>query len=569
MSSLASHYPAPPDFGYGTGSKVYDYDLRLEVGIEDGVEQVAIHDVFVEFLRRMDEAADFPIEIRNVKDKVIELNKMPEDDDFKDQFSVEFVEAKKRKVLIGFKMTTHTPMSVMKHRTFNFLRDNHLFLRIHTGGFQNGMNSFFLGYLSEENPNTADIMKWKATILSEMNSVWKSEKLTPEDIRKQISEKFPNQVTKNKVNFPINIEKGKVMAVNKEAKKVETIGLIVTTPMNFATPVRRLLAGAQLGNKTLPRFIPTALRREDPAIYFKLMVNHAKFLHQHRNIQLLGIFPATFDSEIRPILVKNKKILRIYLDGSRDRANISTTADEYLHVCEWIDQQLKDLKLPYCPVRATRNNGMYAQDQTVKTTYSQLFKDDQSSLSDSSSFDPSTIKTTRSNAWTRRLPVKITYSTQGEDFPPMPKATTTEREEKANVTVVTEMTDTINELIADAVRKVELDNKRRIEEITTALNERMEKLEQSLGTLVNQVIEATYQSLTKSGTFVTKEDNLKLQSEVSIMNRKLDAMMDALMKSTGTNVNSPPRKTPRTDESANINASAQPICDVAMGERED
>ena len=63
MSSLKSFYPAPRDFRASNGTKLYDYDLRLEVGIDYSVKKVAIHDVFVEIIRRMTDAADFPLTI--------------------------------------------------------------------------------------------------------------------------------------------------------------------------------------------------------------------------------------------------------------------------------------------------------------------------------------------------------------------------------------------------------------------------------------------------------------------------------------------------------------------------
>ena len=124
MSSLPSLYPAPSAFHASNGSKIYDYDLRLEVGIDDSIQQVAIHDVFVELLRRMTDAADSPVIITDIQDGMVTLDNIPEDDEFKHKFSVEMVDAKTRKMLLGFKLKTPTPLSVLKHRMFDYLREN-------------------------------------------------------------------------------------------------------------------------------------------------------------------------------------------------------------------------------------------------------------------------------------------------------------------------------------------------------------------------------------------------------------------------------------------------------------
>jgi hypothetical protein len=370
------------------------------------------------------------------------------------------------------------------------------------------------------------------------------------------------------VSFPINIEKGTLATVHSNKKKVATVGLIVTTPREFVDPVKKLLVGVLLGNKAIPCFIPLELRREDPDLYYKVMCRHAKFLHNHRNIQINQVFPPTFHCDVRPTLEKNKDILRIYLDPSNSRANISTTAASYLSVCAWIDEQLPKLGLSYHPTRAHRSEGSIKTSNSTPTKFSQLFKDDQSSISDSSSFDPSTIRTTRSNAWTKRPPVKIAYSSVGDEFPPLPKKQMLNGQ-SAPATVLTETSDDINAMIAEAVKKVEQEQAKKMDEITKAMNERIEQLEQSLSSMVTKVIEATYTSMTTSGTFSTKEDNMKLQTEVSLMNRKLDTLMEAIASTTGTlSVCSPPRKNPRTDDGTPV-PSAPLTCDEAMSERED
>ena len=50
MKVLESYYPAPQEIDYEAQGREYEYDLRLEVGVEAGVAEVALHHVFVKFL---------------------------------------------------------------------------------------------------------------------------------------------------------------------------------------------------------------------------------------------------------------------------------------------------------------------------------------------------------------------------------------------------------------------------------------------------------------------------------------------------------------------------------------
>lgn len=205
----------------------------------------------------------------------------------------------------------------------------------------------------------------------------------------------------------------------------------------------------------------------------------------------------------------------------------------------------------------------------MMTKFSTLFQDDQSSLSDGSSFDPSTIQTSKSNAWIRRLPVKIMYSnTNQNEFPPL-RTRQDKEPNPAGESVKSEFNEeTVTKMITSTIKKMEAEQEQKLAEITKTMNERMAKLEKSIGSLVKQVIEATYKLLSTSGTFVTKSDNAILQSEVTMINKKLDGLLAALNGQSGLQAQSPPRKNPRYSGEDQV-SSALPIHDEMMGERED
>lgn len=79
---------------------------------------------------------------------------------FKDNFSVQTVENRNRKVLLGFGMDSTTLMLMIKHQMIAYLQKHNLYLHIHNSGFANGFCNACAGYLAEENPNTADIIEW-------------------------------------------------------------------------------------------------------------------------------------------------------------------------------------------------------------------------------------------------------------------------------------------------------------------------------------------------------------------------------------------------------------------------
>jgi hypothetical protein len=88
------------------------------------------------------------------------MNQPPDGADFKTNFCVEVVEGKTRKILLGFKLASPTPMSTLKHRMFASLQEHKLFLRVHYSGFSHGIHSAYLGYLIEEAPTAVVINQW-------------------------------------------------------------------------------------------------------------------------------------------------------------------------------------------------------------------------------------------------------------------------------------------------------------------------------------------------------------------------------------------------------------------------
>jgi hypothetical protein len=155
-----SAFASYPYSEYGGPPKTYQYDLKLEVVISQGVETVSVNAIFANFLQRMTDAVGYPLSVSDTLDNPVTMDQPPDGADFKTNFRVEVVEGKARKILLGFKLQTPTPMSTLKHRMFDYLQKHKLFLCVHHGGFSHGIHSAYLGYLMEEAPTAAATNLW-------------------------------------------------------------------------------------------------------------------------------------------------------------------------------------------------------------------------------------------------------------------------------------------------------------------------------------------------------------------------------------------------------------------------
>jgi hypothetical protein len=247
-------------------------------------------------------------------------------------------------------------MSTLKHRMFDYMQEYKLFLRIHHGGFAHGIHSAYLGYLIEEAPTAAAIHMWTKQIQIEMQLAWNHPDAIKATVCDAIIKQFPDYASSHHVTFPINIEMAKLMAINTDKQTIDTHGLYVSTPVAYAKAANNILDGIILQTKTLPALVSAALRRENASLYYLMLVRRAKFMHYHRNIQIIDIDPARFDSHSRPLLESHPKVHRVYLDSASCRAHVCTTEASFFHVRDRINAELAVLPVAYQPTCATSSD---------------------------------------------------------------------------------------------------------------------------------------------------------------------------------------------------------------------
>jgi hypothetical protein len=571
MSNLVSGPGNYPRAEYNSAGKVYYYDLKLEINVKEKEETVALGPIFVALLKQMAVVAEHAVKALDIAGIEVSVDKPPPGDDFAKRFCVETFEGRHRKVMMGFKLETKTPLSTLKYRMMQFLNDRNIFIRIHTGGFAHGVKTNFLGFLQGEHPKTANAAELaqnvKTAVMEYFTGLDAAGKL---EINKRVDGDF------NMTTLPLTVSRTKIIAEH-DSKKIDTFALGVDVPSTHQAVVSELLDGVILNGTSLPSFVPIALRKEDPTVYGKLVNNQAKYIHLHRNIQVENVTKDNLSvinesgGIFGDLLLEHSGIYKLYHDPARNRLHVSTDEKNLQAARVWIDYVVNEHKFPYNPSRV-----QYADTNSVAVSkvsrYSKLFTDTASQLS-ADSFDPSTIKTTKSRAWNPRVPMKIVYQPDAQSFPLLGK--TAETMSTTQSTLAPNTID-IQSAIDSALKHAESEYDKKLQTLQTTMDERLAALETAMATMVAQVVEQTYNSLVSADSpFATKADNVKLQGDVEGISAKIDSLMQ-LMTASPT---SPPRakrvdhkETPLRPSAPTTNGdipSDPPPHDVEMADRED
>ena len=185
--------------------------------------------------------------------------------------------------------------------------------------------------------------------------------------------------------------------------------------------------------------------------------------------------------------------------------------------------------------------------------YSAVFADAISTANES--YDASTIRTSRSNAWKQRPPLDISYAPTAEAFPPLPKRQTVS---PATQSTTSETIDeaTIQSAISAAIKTLQEQHRIELQDLKKEMQQKIESLETQMLELGKQVVYQTYQALvTEDSPLVTKTDHLQLQHEMNAINAQLSTLIQMVSVNTGLrpanqdqhppNVTSPPRTNKR------------------------
>ena len=100
----------PPSMDTETTIPAFDYRLKLEIGVQEGQETVPAVSIFSDLIFHLREAAHDPVIVKDMHEKVLSATQPVNVATFKDDYGVETVDAKIRKVILGFRLLTPVPL---------------------------------------------------------------------------------------------------------------------------------------------------------------------------------------------------------------------------------------------------------------------------------------------------------------------------------------------------------------------------------------------------------------------------------------------------------------------------
>jgi hypothetical protein len=451
-----------------------------------------------------------------------------------------------------------TTLSAIKQRILKtYLIPKNLFLREHVGGFNEGIKTYMYGFLKLDHPDHPDIAHMKNRFARHTSEAWK--KLDKAD-RNKWKDELPNIFYADGIAVPVNFSKERIVAEIDGKPKIVTSAIVVSTPKKYGPLLRILLDSAILGKK-LNNLVPFAFQREDPNGYYYLLANHARFMESHRNIPILNV-PYDAPTQggrkgetLEQVLNGNKDIHRVAFDPKQNRYHVSTHATKYREVHEWIKTILNDHQFPYSPfIRPMKYGGS-------QSTFSAVFADAVSVANES--YDASTIKTSRSNAWKQRPPLDISYVPTAEAFPPLPKKTPISTATQSTTSETLDE-DTIQSAISSAIKTLQEQHRLELEKLKEDMDHKIAAMETKMNSLGQQVATQTIQVLTNDESpLVTKKDHAQLQHEMSMITMQLSTLIKIV---SGSNQSSDPdlnfdpqanMSTPRTNKRVKPNRTPE------------
>jgi hypothetical protein len=539
----------------------YKYDVKLEIGERPGTNDINVVGIFRDLVKKMKSSVDVdkPLAVLTATDQMFFDEKEMSSEDFQKAFKVENIEGKTRKVILGFKLRSMTTLYEIKQKLLkNYLIPNGVFMKEHLGGFHEGLKTYSYGFLKLDHPDHPDRFSLSTRFSKHISEAWK--KLDRAEKTKWKTE-VPQAFYADGVAIPLTFSKERIVAEIEGKPKVVTNAIVVMTPRQYGTLLRLLLDKTIIGKK-INNLIPFAYQKEDATGYYHLTAEHVRFMEQHRNIPIHNVpFDAPTHRGMKGdtldnVLLGNKFIQRVSYDSTQKKYHISTQAPKYREVHDWITAVLKEHQFSYDPFIRPMKYG-----NSVSTTkYSSIFADAVSVAN--ASYDASTIKTTRSNVWKQRPPLNISYDPSAEAFPPLPKTPNVVPPTPSTASETFEE-DTIQSAISQAIKTLQEQHRREIDQLKTEMQNKMAEMENQMKELGQQIVAQTYQALsTDDSPLATKTDHIRLQNDMNVVTHQLTQLLQMVsqgMSAGGSPFSTQPTSPPRSGKRLKKNKTPEKL----------
>ena len=454
--------------------KQFEYDIKVDIPLEDGVETVHGKPLLTRTLEtlknvaRAEEVIEF-YDIDNVQ--ILPNLSGMKNNEIGKRFCVEITKGRKKTMMFGFKLKSTIPFVAIKDRTVDKFRQLNTYIRIHYGGFEHGVNWVNLGFLLDQHPTFSNKRDIKMDIFDKVNDAWiKDADYWTATKKHEIKMLVNPNCTIFRPNFT-PMETAPVTIASKLGDETVRITvLMITTPQKYVQPMTQIMDYLLLQSKSVKGYIPIAYKHENPEAFHDILAQHSQWMDDHRNIQVqfhdayrASVQPGKDGQFLMEFLKSRDDIIAVHADHQNNRYNISVDQKQFREVQQQIHDDIRSQAFPFkvtvkMPTKTTDNSSI-TTNTTKKMRYQEALESISITASNKRSSDTATISSNRSsktpNPWKRRtdIPVVIDFSNDDEQFPSLP---TTRRpsspsqasEHSANTLTIT----TIQTAVADALK---------------------------------------------------------------------------------------------------------------------
>ena len=236
-------------------------------------------------------------------------------------------------------------------------------MRNQKAGFAFGTQWINIGFLMKVHPNYDDLNSINQVLQSSFKHGWTNDSnywTTTE--KTKILNAIATVKKGAKFNFesddlPIVIQANAFKDKSTDGTKVASAyAACVMTPIKLQTAAKEIMDYLLLQDGVMPRYIPTAYKAEDPTDYFALIEQHAYWMSQHRNIQILNVPDSDHFSTIkgtvvteslRQLLENNIASSNIRFNQEKQRVDVSVNVDQYIPTIEQLTMEIARYQFPF------------------------------------------------------------------------------------------------------------------------------------------------------------------------------------------------------------------------------
>jgi hypothetical protein len=422
----------------------YNYDVKIEFVLKSPGEKVYAKAIMVKTMKaiqstiRKGEFVTFH-DVRETKPVHTELRGIAAEE-VADKFCFEVGGPGRSIAFFGIIVQSNLSFQVLKKRTFDEFKKTNTFMRLHTGGFEYGVNWSTLGFILEEHPVFTDVNTLRNTLMNKIATAWSNDsEIFTADKKADIAHTIkPNSDTPfTPFDIPMNITTSNVSARNDQGEVLKTNAVVVTIPHKFYHIGNFLMDHLTIVRNSVTHFIPNGFKREDPDGYYELADQHRIWLDKHRNIPILNVetleqYTQEKNSNqvsLKILLLGVPGIERCNYDHTNKRVNVSVTANNFSKVSKAISITLATAGLPSQPTVKQNYNptGSLGSKKTGTSKYLDTVSKYKKARSPTSSIGTSAGNQSHASArstrtWnTNKIPTEIDFSE--DNFPTIPQTT--------------------------------------------------------------------------------------------------------------------------------------------------